>query len=80
MNVLQFVLICVDGSDFLFVPYNITFPAGSIHNIISIAIQDNNVFEIDEMFNVRLLTFPSSIPVSVTNGTTVIIVDDDRKC
>ena len=77
---MYFVLTCVDGIDLLFVPHNITFPAGTVNNIFSITIQDDILFEINETFDVTLLTFPSSRPISITNGTTtVIIVDNDRK-
>ena len=64
----------------MFVPHNITFPAGSISNILNITIQDDVSLEINETFNVTLLTFPSSRPISIANGTTtVVIVDNDRK-
>ena len=71
---------CVDGTDFIFVPHNITFPAGSISNAFSISIQDDVLFELSETFNATLLTYPSSRPISIANGTTtVVIVDNDRK-
>ena len=77
----QSFFVCVDGSDFVFVPHNITFPSGSIINTFSIIIQDDILFEMNETFNVTLLTFPSSRLVSIANGTiTVVIVDNDRKC
>ena len=71
----------VDGSDFIFVPHNVTFPAGSINNTFSITIQNDNLLEINETFNVTILIFQSSRPISIANGTaTVVIVDNDRKC
>ena len=71
----------VDGSDFVFVPHNITFPSESIDNTFSITIQDDDLLEMNETFNVTLLTIPSSRPISIANGTTtVVIVDNDRKC
>ena len=81
MSYIQSLLICVDGSDLMFVPLNITFPAGSINATFSITIQDDVFLEMNETFNVTLLTFPSSRPISIANGTTtVVIVDNDRKC
>ena len=71
----------VDGSDFIFVPHNITFPAGSINNTFSITIQDDNLLELNEVFYVTIRIFQSSRPISIANGTaTVVIVDNDRKC
>ena len=62
-------------------PLNITFPAGSINNTFSITIQDDVLLEMNETFNVTLLTILSSRPISIVNGTTtVVIVDNDRKC
>ena len=62
-------------------PLNITFPAGIISNTFSITIQDDVLLEMNETFNVTLLIIPSSRPISIANGTTtVVIVDDDRKC
>ena len=76
----RFSNLCVDGSDLIFVPHNITFPAGSIDNTFSITIQDDVLLEMNETFNVTLLTFPSSRPIGIANGTTtVVIVDNDRK-
>ena len=64
----------------MFLPLNITFPAGSISNTFSITIQDDVLFEMNETFNVTLLIIPSSRPISIANGTTtVVIVDNDRK-
>ena len=61
-------------------PHNITFPAGSINNTFNITIQDDDISEMNETFNVTLLTIPSSRPINIANGTTtVVIVDNDRK-
>ena len=80
-NYTVFLLICVDGNDFVIVPRNITFHARSINNTFSITIQDDVLLEMNETFNVTLLTIPSSKPISIANGTTtVVIVDNDRKC
>ena len=80
MSYVQSLFICLDGSDLIFVPLNITFPAGSTNNTFSITIQDDVLLEMNETFNVTLLTFPSSRPISIADGTTtVVIVDDDCK-
>ena len=79
-KVLHFSFICVDGSDFVFVPHNITFPAGSSTSTFSITIQDDILFEMSEVFNVTLLTFPSSRSISIVDGITMIVIEDnDRK-
>ena len=72
-------LICIDGTDFVFVPLNITFLAGNITNTFSITIRDDDLFEIDETFDLNI-TLSSSTPLSIPNRTTTImIMDNDRK-
>ena len=74
------MFICVDGSDFTFVPHNITFPARSINSTLSVTIQDDNLLEMNETFNITILIFESSRPISIANGTaTIVIVDNDCK-
>jgi len=71
----------LDGNDFLFVPHNITFIAGNTDIVFDTIIQDDNIFEMDETFDHMLLIIPSSRAISIVNGTTtVVIIDNDRKC
>ena len=75
----RLVIIRIDGSDFVFDPLNLTFMAGNIDSAFSITINDDNLFEINETFDLNI-TFPSSLPLSVANRTTTIqILDNDRK-
>jgi len=71
----------LDGSDFLSVPHNITFLAGNTVITFDTIIQDDNIFEMDETFGHTLLIISSSRAISIVNGTTtVVIMDNDRKC
>ena len=69
----------IDGNDFIFDPLNLTFMAGNINSVFSITINDDNLFEINETFDLNI-TYPSSTPLSVGNRTaTIEILDNDRK-
>jgi len=75
------LLIGLDGSDFLSVLHNITFLAGNTDIVFDTIIQDDNIFEMDETFGHTLLIIPSSRAISIVNGTTtIVIMDNDRKC
>ena len=76
------MLIGLDGSDFLSVLHNITFLAGNTDIVFDTIIQDDNIFEMDETFDhMLLLIIPSSRAIGIVNGTTtVVIMDNDRKC
>ena len=77
---LKYCTPCTDGTDFVFMPLNITFFAGSTTNVFSITIRDDDLFEIDETFDLNM-TLSSSTPLSTANRTTtVVIMDNDRKC
>ena len=63
-------------------PYTVTFPAGKTTVIFNIPINDDNILEGNENFNLTINT--SSLSDGVTRGdldqVTVTIVDnDDRK-
>jgi len=63
------------------VPHDITFVAGNTVITFDTIIQDDNIFEMDETFGHTLLIIPSSRAISIVNGTsTVVIMDNDRKC
>jgi len=62
-------------------PNDITFLAGNTDIAFDTIIQDDNIFEMDETFGHTLLIIPSSRAISIVNGTTtVVILDNDRKC
>ena len=69
--------------DFTFAPRNITFPVGETSYTIVVEINDDDIFELgNETFGLSLTSvlFPQSLPVTIANGiTTVLILDDDRK-
>ena len=61
-------------------PYSVTFPTGITSVPLNIPINDDNIFENNEIF---FLTINSSLPTGVMSGNpdqaTVIIVDNDCK-
>ena len=62
-------------------PNDITFLAGNTDIAFDTIIQDDNIFEMDETFGHTLLIISSSRAISIVNGTTtVVILDNDRKC
>ena len=70
----------LDGDDFLYTSQNITFLAGGINTTFHVAINDDDIFEINEIFNLTLLIVPSARSISIVNGTTtVFIVDNDSE-
>ena len=71
----------VDGDDFFFTSLNITFLAGSINSTFNITINDDDIFEINETFNVNLfIVSPLRSTITANGTTTVQIVDDDCEC
>ena len=75
------IYIHIDGSDFLFMRRSIIFLAGSITSIFNVTINDNAIFEINETFNLVLLSVSPPRSISIVNGTTtVVIVDNDSEC
>ena len=68
--------------DYIFGPYNVTFPVGQTTATFNVPINDDDIFEIDENF---ILTInPSLLPTRITTvgnsgQATVTIVDNDRK-
>ena len=68
------------GEDYDFVPYTVEFSAGVTRIPLNVSINDDNIFERNEIFNLTINK--SSLPKSVTvdrGEVTVTIVDDDCK-
>lgn len=63
------------------VEYSAMFRAGSTRAVISIAINNDNIFENNEAFTVNINSslLPSFIAVSSPSEARVTIIDDDRK-
>ena len=68
------------GSDFTAGPYTVDFPAGDTRATLRIAIEDDNVPEESEAFNVTIvaLNLPAGVSVGTPSGATVTIRDDDQ--
>ena len=67
--------------DYVSGPYTITFPAGTTTATFNVSINDDDIVERDENF--ELFIDPSSLPTGVIRAipdvTTLTILDDDRK-
>ena len=62
-------------------PYNITFPAGVTRTLFNVSIIDDDVYEVNETFElvINSLFLPVNVSVVNPNQTTVIIKNDDCK-
>ena len=65
------------GVDYNSGPYNVTFPAGVTSVSFIITINNDNILEDDEEFNLTI--FPNNIITDSISRATVIIVNDDGK-
>jgi len=70
------------GVDYDSGPYSVTFPAGVTRMPFDVPINDDNICEGNENFNLTINS--TSLPTDITTGdpgsTTVTIVDDEGKC
>ena len=64
----------IGGADYNSGPYSVTFPAGMTSVSFVIIINNDNILEDDEDFNLAIL--PTTYNLS---GATVIIINDDGK-
>ena len=72
----------LDPSDYIATTAVLTFSNLLTLNIVDIAIQDDNLIEIDEVFNARLELVNAEDAQGVIfyhQNTTVIILDDDGR-
>ena len=60
-------------------PYSITFLAGVTSVPLNIPINDDNIFEIVELFFVTINSLPTSVMHGYPYEARVDIVDNDRK-
>ena len=69
------------GVDYDSGPFDITFPAGETLAVFNISINDDDIVEGNENFNISIDPFspPNGVSVGDPSQTTVIIVDDDCK-
>ena len=68
------------GIDYISGPYHAIFPAGSTNTSFDIIIHDDNVFEVDEIFNVSICSVTNGHIVGNPKKATVIILDTTSKC
>ncbi len=62
----------VNGTDYIFASQNITIPAGSTQAVISIPISNDNIYETDETFKVKLINLSgTTINQSVSKVQTI---------
>ena len=76
-----FLITCTDN-DYGPGPYILTIPSGDISASFNISITDDNILETMEEFFLCIdpLSLPDDVTVGSEGNTTVVIVDNDRKC
>ena len=75
----MFILFFVDLTDFSRSQFTLTFEAGQSQcQCVQISIEDDSIYENSEMFRVLLENITSDVTVTM-GGSTVIILDNDRK-
>ena len=68
------------GVDYNSGPYNVTFPAGVTNVSFNVLINNDNILEVNEEFNLIIRhSSSSSITTGSPHNTTVIILNDDSK-
>ena len=67
------------GVDYDSGPYTVTIPAGDIRMSFNVPINDDDVSENNEQFDLTIDTVPSFVTLTNPRQTTVTIVDNDRK-
>ena len=69
------------GIDYESGPYNVTIPSGTTTAQFDVAINDDDILEGNENFNLTIMTSSEPSRVSIGNPAqaTVTIVDDDGK-
>ena len=72
----------VPSADYVFGRYGVTFKAGNMIASFNISIIDDNIFEIDEYFNLTISTDFSleNIIAGDPSQAIVIIVENDGEC
>lgn len=77
----QCLITSLGGMDYQPVQSRVSFPAFTTEGIFNITLQDDNIFEFNETFNVSMRLETPSVRVNIPNDTAVVTIeDDDRKC
>ena len=73
---------CIDNNDYDAGPYTVTITAGQNDVSFSVAINDDNIREESEAFNLIIdeSSLPSGVSSSDPNAVIVTIMDNDSKC
>jgi len=69
------------GVDYDSGPYNVTFPAGKTSVLLNVSINDDNILEEEEFFDLTIDSdsLPNRVTVDSQYESTVTIVDNDGK-
>ena len=69
------------GVDYDSGPYTVTIPAGVTSASVNVPINDDNILEADEMFNLNVdsTTLPTGVTVGAIGSSSVTIENDDCK-
>ena len=69
------------GVDYDSGPYNVTFPAGVTSVPFDVGVNNDNIYEGNEDFNLTIIrnTLPDGVTRGNRNSARVAIVDNDRK-
>ena len=70
------------GIDYTSGPYSVQFNDGDVRASFNVSINNDNILEGNEVFNliVNASSLPSTVSVGDPGQTTVTIVDNDGKC
>ena len=74
-------MFCDTGEDYEPGPYTVIFPAGINRALFNVSIINDDIYEINETFDlvVNISSLPPSVTVGDINQARIIIIDDDGK-
>ena len=72
------IIVTGGGVDYQSGPYNVKFPAGVTNVSFNVLINNDNILEVNEEFNL-IIRHSSSIATHSPHRITVIILNDDSK-
>ena len=78
-GIIMVLLVTGGGVDYTSGPYTVTFLAGETNASFNVPINDDNIFEGNETFNITIASLPGDCSVGAVDNATVLIVDDDCK-
>jgi len=81
LHVNCYINILGGGVDYGSGPYTVTFPAGTTRVPFDVPINNDNLFERNEIFDLTIIrtTLPTGVSRGSPNNARVTIVDNDRK-